>query len=638
MGNRAILKALALCAILLSSVDDVLAAWSIVAVPPAEYRAQSVQSKAAPALLLGAVAPTHRIALPAPALDESAVMRTQSAPAGANKPKAFKGGPLAIGFGRDLPAEARNVSLEDLRWVSTADGGRAARIEVVSPGAAAVRVGLQLNASDPDLTMRFSGSGIRAEVFGPIVANVIADATGRGEIYWTPVLVGEKAILELHAVAGADLSGTVLRLVRVSHLAVDGAAPRHPDAKASGFAGACEIDVACRPRSAALDDVANAVGMMVFSQDDGVSYLCTGTLLNDSITSFTPYLLTANHCINSAKAAASINVYWFYRAGACGSLDDPPYALQTAGAMLLARSEDWDWALVRMFDAPPAGVRFSAWRAETVAASSSAISVHHPEGDFAKWSLGTTFGYQLFTDGSSFVKMLWSEGVTEAGSSGAGLFTFLPSGGYYELRGGLLGGDSSCSNPTGLDYYSRLDNMLPLVGQYLTPNAVDGKDRVVVVEYYNASLDHYFITASADEINKLDTGFFKGWVRTGFRFLAYAGQSVGANPVCRFYMRPEVGDSHFYSGDPFECVETQRKYANAWIYESPSVFFIPLPNASTGACPVGTRPIWRFFNTIATNHRYTAEVAVRDALRRTAGWVAEGYGPDQVIMCSPDGS
>jgi hypothetical protein len=80
-----------------------------------------------------------------------------------------------------------------------------------------------------------------------------------------------------------------------------------------------------------------------------------------------------------------------------------------------------------------------------------------------------------------------------------------------------------------------------------------------------------------------------------------------------------------------------RDFPN-WTYESPAVFYIALPNAFTSACPAGTRPIWRFFNTRATNHRYTPEVTIRDDLRSDPGWIAEGYGPDAVIMCSPDGN
>jgi hypothetical protein len=49
--------------------------------------------------------------------------------------------------------------------------------------------------------------------------------------------------------------------------------------------------------------------------------------------------------------------------------------------------------------------------------------------------------------------------------------------------------------------------------------------------------------------------------------------------------------------------------------------------------------VWRFFNQLTTNHRYTADHSIRDAMRADpATWVPEGYGPDQVIMCSPAGS
>ena len=33
---------------------------------------------------------------------------------------------------------------------------------------------------------------------------------------------------------------------------------------------------------------------------------------------------------------------------------------------------------------------------------------------------------------------------------------------------------------------------------------------VDAIEFYYAALDHYFVTASSDEINKLGTGFFVG--------------------------------------------------------------------------------------------------------------------------------
>jgi hypothetical protein len=168
-----------------------------------------------------------------------------------------------------------------------------------------------------------------------------------------------------------------------------------------------------------------------------------------------------------------------------------------------------------------------------------------------------------------------------------------------------------------------------------TPNTA------VTVEYYDAALDHYFMTISPNEIRDLDTGVHAGWERTGLTFLAYQAQVPGTNPVCRFYRTPGFGDSHFYSASPAECqavIANPQKFPG-WTYESANVFYIALPDQVTGACAAGTMPIWRFFNQVTTNHRYTADHAERDDMRANpAVWIPEGYGPDNVIMCAPAGS
>jgi hypothetical protein len=55
----------------------------------------------------------------------------------------------------------------------------------------------------------------------------------------------------------------------------------------------------------------------------------------------------------------------------------------------------------------------------------------------------------------------------------------------------------------------------------------------------------------------------------------------------------------------------------------------------TGACPMGTIPVYRLWNQRAdSNHRYTTDAAIK-AQMIANGYVAEGYGPDSVIMCAP---
>jgi len=156
----------------------------------------------------------------------------------------------------------------------------------------------------------------------------------------------------------------------------------------------------------------------------------------------------------------------------------------------------------------------------------------------------------------------------------------------------------------------------------------------LAVEYYNSSRDHYFSTAAAQEIRDLDNGVFFGWKRTGYAFNAYLAAQTGFGPVCRFYIPPGYGDSHFYSASPAECAVALAKYP-FFVYESPNVFYVALPDITTGACPANTIPVYRVWDRrVDTNHRYMTSAAVR-AYMVASGWVAEGYGPDQVIMCAP---
>ncbi|HVF63256.1 MAG TPA: serine protease [Casimicrobiaceae bacterium] len=623
----------------LSSIGDAWAASRITAVPPAEYRPNELPPSTT--LLTTSSTTSHRVVLGSPTAGERAVMATKNERVDrlVGSPNPGKHRPLAIGFPRKLPEASQKIALANLRWEPRDEETRVARIEIVSPGAAALRVALVMGSAHPDLALTFAGNGERAVVAGPIPANRIAETVTRDGVFWTPVLEGDTAIIEVAALAGASFSDLSVDIGPISHLVVAGSALHTVDAKRVsdiGRAGSCNIDIACVEPSAALTQTANSVGKLVFNDRNGSTYACSGTMLNDSTQSFTPYVFSANHCFDEAFLASTLNVYWFFRAQVCGRRTPPPFALQTGGAMLLARSEDYDWALLRMNTAPPTGVFFAAWRAEPIPNGAVVTALHHPEGDLAKFTQGTKLGDQAVLGHLDGYKVQWSQGTTEGGSSGSGLFTFVSAGGYYELRGGLQGGDAFCSNPTGFDYYSKLETMLPVTRQYLTPDA-DAGTQVVAVEFYNRGLDHYFITTDANEINLLDTGVLRGWERTGIRFLAHSAPVPGTNPVCRFYLRPEVGDSHFYSADPAECDRVQAKFGASWIYESPSVFYIALPNPTTGACPTGFRPIWRFFNTATTNHRYTPDVRIRNALHFDRRWVAEGYGPDAVIMCSPVG-
>ncbi|MEO8508592.1 MAG: beta-propeller fold lactonase family protein [Betaproteobacteria bacterium] len=156
---------------------------------------------------------------------------------------------------------------------------------------------------------------------------------------------------------------------------------------------------------------------------------------------------------------------------------------------------------------------------------------------------------------------------------------------------------------------------------------------VTVVEFYNAALDHYFITYVADEIAKLDNGTFKGWTRTGLSFNAYATAQSGTSAVCRIYIPPGKGDGHFFGRDANECDGTMNKNPT-FILESDMFLHLYLPTL-LGTCATGQVPVYRVFSNRAdANHRYTTDRAVRDQMV-TKGWLAEGDGTDTIVMCAP---
>ena len=176
--------------------------------------------------------------------------------------------------------------------------------------------------------------------------------------------------------------------------------------------------------------------------------------------------------------------------------------------------------------------------------------------------------------------------------------------------------------------------LLLLLAAVALPTLAHAPD-AVVVEYYHPTLDHYFVTASKAEQALLDQGAFGAWQRTGAAFRAYLTAESGTQPVCRFYGLASAGlNSHFYSASPAECADVAQRFAGSWQLESSAVFYVKLPNTSTGACPSSTTPIYRLWNNRAdSNHRYTISTTVRQQMVN-AKWTAEGYGTIGVVMCA----
>ena len=163
---------------------------------------------------------------------------------------------------------------------------------------------------------------------------------------------------------------------------------------------------------------------------------------------------------------------------------------------------------------------------------------------------------------------------------------------------------------------------------------------VTAVEYYNPSLDHYFISNLQPDIDALDSGRIAGWFRTGSSFYVYSTGGAFLNPVCRYLIPPQHGNSHFFSASPAECAAIANRIGfdpnySGYILETSAAFYVELPDIFTGACPGGTTAVYRLWNNrFDSNHRYTTSRTIKLQMM-ALGYIAEGYGPDAVAMCAP---
>ena len=384
---------------------------------------------------------------------------------------------VAIGVERELQARAA-ASPAALDWTPV-EGGRAARLSVSSPEAPALRVALDLSGVPTDIEMVFFGSGASEKLFGPFRVGDIADRTAA---WWSPMTPGETLTVEFFEPRGVRASGNDPRVANVAHLFSN---PADPSAAKTvtdiGRAGSCNIDVQCSSlkSSGSFQNAAASVAQMVFNAD-GTTYLCTGTLLNDTDSSTQkPWFLSANHCFDSGSSrknasqmqtvASSLTTLWFFEASSCGSQSvNGNWQQSGGGATYIYNNYQSDALLLRLNNAPPAGAFFSGWDANPVSVGAADLDIHHPEGDLKKVSQGTVQGFTTWdstSNSNQYVANNWNSGTTEGGSSGSALFTF--NGSQYVVRGTLRGGAALCSNINGTDYFNRFDQVYPNISGYL---------------------------------------------------------------------------------------------------------------------------------------------------------------------------
>ena len=392
------------------------------------------------------------------------------------------GTPFQIGFSRALPEALRGDLAGTAGWTELPGGGRVASFSVHSPGAGSLR--LAVRAVLPDgARMRFfapGGTGARYPVFKwsdfvekarPIGG---AAAENRPRTRWSPSLPGDVAGVEIEIPPDSDPSEVSFRVVGLSHIHPARLDMPRPAGRSPKSGAVCEpVQAVCK---ALPDCPSSAVAILEFTADDGDSYVCTGTAVNSTRPrdeNFdAPFVLTAQHCIDSQRVADTVETTWHYEYSTCGGSELRSGETVGGGADLLANDADSDGSLLRLrlADGLPDGVCLAAWDASGGWRDGAEVySLHHPQGDVREWAGGAIegTGRSLFDEGVvDTIDVVWSEGQTLGGSSGAGLFA--AGGGDDDVLIGVLSGGppQDCTK----DSYGRLDRFFAnQAGVHLLP-------------------------------------------------------------------------------------------------------------------------------------------------------------------------
>lgn len=540
-------------------------------------------------------------------------------------------GPKLIGFARDVSATQSSAGMQKhLQWRSAANGGNIAAVSFTSDGAHGLRLGVLVNTlpgnalvrvysqNTPDTVYQVAGQ----EILQRLQANAAAgDTSEDGRTWWTPEFGNSEVTLEIELPAGTAPAALDIAVPRVSHIFEALELPSEEDEAAAGQtkindSDACNLDATCYD---AYANQRNAVARMVFTSG-GSSYLCTGTLMNDSASSGTPYFLSANHCISTQTEASTLQTNWFYRSPTCSSRTlSSSTASRFGGATLLYASSSSDTSFMRLNDAVPSGAYFAGWDANVQSANTAVLGLHHPSGDLLKASFGqvksqtscspTSSGFSCAGASGNYHVVNWSQGTTEGGSSGSAIFR-----GTEYVIGTLYGGSASCSATTKPDYYGRFDVAYQAGGLSKWLNPSTSSSRLPIYRFYNAKTGAHFFTANAAERDYV-IQTLPGFAYEGTAFYAYSASTSGQNPVYRFYNRATA--AHFYTIDPAESNYVQSSLPT-YQYEGPAW------SAQTAAA-TGTSPIYRFYNRQVDTHFYTINSAERDfIIANNPGYQYEG--------------
>lgn len=335
-------------------------------------------------------------------------------------------------------------------WNTLPNGDRIWQLAVVCQNALTVNLTLD-NVTLPEGNELYVYNPDKSFILGKFTAYHLYEGN-----LGTELVPGSTAIIEYYIPAKNTGKTASLNVNTVTH---GYRTANEFEAKAFGSSGSCNMNVNC-PDGASWANQRNGAVMLV----SGSNGFCSGSLINNTMNDGKPYVLTANHCYNGNSNVAAWVFRFNWQAAGCTDPGSSPSFSSLSGSVLRARRTPSDFCLVEITgglvnNTVPTSYNpyFSGWD-NTGVIPTSAVSIHHPDGDIKKISFDDNPLTISQGMGSSEANSTWTlhwdrNTTTEGGSSGSPLFDQ-----NHRIIGQLWGGGASCSNLNGADYYGRLAN------------------------------------------------------------------------------------------------------------------------------------------------------------------------------------
>lgn len=355
-------------------------------------------------------------------------------------------------------------------WNQLPDGSKIWRIKVKIPDAQALGIYFSNYKLLP---------GMVFYAYTPDKSYVIGGFTELNNNYDYPVMAtqeipGDEVIIELFVPVGVFAHEYAFEIDKLAYFY------RSTPFEATNKVGSCYVNVACSEGDNWRDQI-RGVAKVTMVLSDG-TYLCSGTLVNNTNQDCKKYFLMADHCSVSSTGVpvtASQLLQWTFRfnyqATTCSGTASGPSQVLTgayycASDMYGEGSGGSDFFLCELKENLTSTINpyFNGWSISTTPATSG-VGIHHPAGVIKKISTYTT---TLTTYGNTHWKVYWAtttngHSVTEGGSSGSPLFNQ-----NKLVVGTLTGGLSACTDgeagpgtgPTQPDIYGRMDKHFTGIG------------------------------------------------------------------------------------------------------------------------------------------------------------------------------